>query len=140
MTPRVLQQAALVLAAAREVGDGPVEQMKAIAICLKNRVDAGWYEDIIAAIEDMDRHAAHEPGSYQLDGANRNLQRFAHDIEGVFYQGTMESAGAELQGLEEAKFWCFMQRPIRDEFTKKIIRNQENHPNHASVGPIMFYD
>jgi hypothetical protein len=143
MTPRVLQQAALVLTVAREVGKGPVVQMEAVAIALKNRVNAGWYEDVLDAIEDMDRHSAHEANPARLSGADRDLQRFSHDIEDVWFQGSErmgETSPGDKSGFAEVKFWCWINRPIRDSFRDKIIRDPKNHPNKGQVGPIMFFE
>jgi hypothetical protein len=140
LTPKTLNQAALVLAAAREVGEGSVEQMKAIAICLRNREKAGWADDILGVIELMDETAAHDDQGHVLDGANRELQRLTHDIEQVYYEGGADLPDAEGEGLHDAKYWCFLTRPIRDWFRDQIIRDPENHPNRAQVGPIMFYD
>ena len=140
MTPKTLNQAALILAAAREVGEGPVEQMKGIAICLRNREKAGWAEDILGVIELMDESAAHEPSGFVLDGNNRDLQRFAYDIEQVYYEGLAGLPDGEGEGLHEAKYWCFTSRPVRDWFRDEIIRDPKNHPNRAQIGPIMFFD
>ena len=138
MTPKTLNQAALILAAAREVGEGSVEQMKGIAICLRNREKAGWAEDILGVIESMDEHSAHEPSKHKLD--SRTLQRFTHDIDQVYYEGGADLPDGEGGGLNEAKYWCFMNRPIRGEFTYNIIRDPQNHPNRGQIGPIMFFD
>lgn len=140
MTPRVLSHAALALAAAREVGDGPVEHMKAVAIILRNRWQGGWYDDLMDAVEDIDTHSAHDPREIRLRGDNRTLQKFAFEIENCLYEGMSGLPDQEGGGLNKAKYWCFLDRPLRDRFKTTIIRDKENHPQKGVIGLMLYFD
>jgi hypothetical protein len=134
--------------ASREVGPrGSLEQMKAICYCLRNRVRAGWHEGSwIAAIEHADEVAAHHPEtpSY-FDPNSRSIQRLMSEIDDIFYgQRITNDDEGNGGGLEDSigkqMFWMFLDRPVTEWFVKHIVRDMENHPTHAQMGLMMFFE
>ena len=145
MTMNDLQRAALVLFAAREAGEGAsLEQMKAICYCMRNRVRAGWHDGSwLASIEHADEVAAHDYMTMRLDPANRALQRLTHDIDDICYGTGIETLAGEgdlESSIGEQKFWMFLNRPPSSWFVKHIVKDQKNHPSHAQMGLMMFFE
>lgn len=148
MTLNDLQRAELVLFAAREVGPkGSLEQMKAVCYCIRNRVRAGWHDGRwITVMEKAHEEAAHYTEKSAIDIDSRNLQRLMHDVDDIYYsQNTSgDGDGFGSDGLEHSvgtqKFWMFLDRPATDWFITNVVRDMENHPSHAQMGLMMFFE
>jgi hypothetical protein len=145
VTPNDVAKAALVLYAAREVGPkGSLEEMKAICYCLRNRARAGWNEgDLFSVIESAGEHAAHDPEGSPIDPASRAFQRLTREIDDIYYGDPIKSEhsnGTLEAGIGEQKFWQFLNRPVRVWFVDNIQNDRENHPSHAQMGLMMFYE
>lgn len=152
MTLNDLQRAALVLFAVREAGSGAsVEQMKAICYCIRNRVKAGWFPDWITTLENADETAGNLPGpKAMVDVNSRAFQMLLRDVDDIYFAPTGraddETPGADEETLESAlaksKYWLFLGpgRFVSPWFEENIIHDPENHPSHANMGVMMFFE
>lgn len=149
MTMNDLQQAAVIQFAAREVGDGTVEQMKAVCHCLRNRLAAGWAENIFTIVENATDPwaSAHGPASLgvKLDFTDRRLRELARDIEQILYPlGGMTDDVARICGRQDRDrgpllYWNFINRPTTDWFRDNIARSPQ-HPNRAQFSFLYLYE
>lgn len=149
MTVNDIQRAYLCLFAVREAGPrASADQMKAIAICIRNRVRQGWHEgDWIKVIENADETRANEPIAMHLDANNRDFQILARDIEEIYFSRrdwTREPSLAQMPDLDEAigaaTYWAFINRPLTPWFQSHIVGDPKNHPSKTSFGLMMFYN
>jgi hypothetical protein len=150
MTPNELQRAATVFFAARECGPGAsADTMKMIACVVRNRVRAGWGDGYwLNVIENHDQSSAHDPlPAMPLDLQSRNLQILARDIDEIFYSQSFDLAAHPTEIPEDpaarvgkALYWLFMDRPVRQWFQDRIIRDQKNHPPRTQFGTLMLFD
>jgi hypothetical protein len=137
--------------AAREAGErGSVEQMRAIALCIRQRVRSGWNDaSWLAVMESAGDCAAHEPDyDYRLDPNSRTLQMMLREVDDIYFgqqRHGMESVESN-ETLESSivehniKFWCFLDRPMTEWFKSNIVQDPRNHPNTAHMGLMMFYE
>lgn len=146
MTLNDLQRAAAVLFAAREAGpEGSLDQMRAICHVIRNRVQAQWYEDYLAAVEGSwirrrTEDAAEKQAPLQL--SDRRLATLAKEIEGIVY-GQADDEIAKLCGRQDEKngpllYWCWIDRPATPWFEQNIVRKPEEHRQRAQVGNNMY--
>ena len=157
MTQSDLNKAALVMFATRCAGEGAsLEQQKAIAFCIRNRVKAGWGDGSwLTVMEEAGEYMGNLPGpQVRIDSNSKTLARLMRDVDEIYYgggrfQGGTEEGqlgmGAEVGGdLESAignsKFWLFMREPFNPWFVERIMHDPENHPNHAQMGLMQFFD
>lgn len=149
MTPNDLSRAALVMFAVEHAGPKAcVEEMKAIAYCIRNRVRAGWCDgDWLKVMAAAPEHAAHaEPKRIAVDINSRAVQRFMHDIDSIYYgdmhgdDGTAEASEDLEEAVGEAKFWAYLNRPMLEEFRRNIASDKENHPSRAQMSLMMFFE
>lgn len=151
MTLNEHQRGHLVTFAVREAGDrGSLEQMRAIALCIRNRVRAGWHDGSwMEVIEAADSCSAHEAGQIRIDPNNRNYQRLLNDIDNIFFaqqRHELDGTGGGSPTMEQAivehevKYWCFLNRPMRDWFKEKIVQDPASHPNRVQMGLMMFFE
>lgn len=149
MTLNDIQRAQLAVYAARAAGqDGALEQMKAIAICLRNRVRQGWHDgDWLKVIDHADDVAGNAPGPRVfLDSENRSFQVMIRDIDEIYFNRrdwAKAPSHAAMPSLDEAIgkccYWVFLDRPITKWFTERVIK----HPDHkqgGTMGTMMFYE
>ena len=152
MTIQDLQKSMLFMFAVREAGPGAsVEMMKVIALCIRNRVRAGWHNGSwLENIENAAEYSAHSaPAHSSLDVQNRSVQRFLQAVDDIYFGATSGIAddgtdadtwGAAKAGGESVKYWCHLNRPILDTFKRDIIQDQHNHKERASMGLMLFYE
>jgi hypothetical protein len=150
LTLHDLQRAQLVAVAFDEAGPGgSLEQMRAIAMCIRNRVRQGWYDgDWLEVIENMQSTAAnlarvHVP----LDGNNRSLQRLIADIDEIYFSRrdyVREPSGQKMPDLEEAignaVYWAFINQPFSPWFKIHVLDDPSHHPQKANMGLLFFYE
>ena len=162
MTQNDINRAALALFAAREAGTGgSLEQMKAIAYCMRQRLKQGWHDgQWMTAIEHADEYAANLPGPrVYLDPSTRAFQRMVADVDDIYY-GSRYDAGSRDQGqpkqpvaqnfatvssdLEEALgkscYWAFLGRPYTRWFTENILNRPADHPMRTQMGLMTFFE
>lgn len=151
MTLRDFQLARLAEFCFREVGPrGSLEEMKAIAICLKNRAAKGWHDgNLILVIEHAEDHAAHENTQQtKLNPDSRELQRLLREIEGSYYG---DDVGQPVEGLttvqslteqgHEKLYWCYIDgRVMRPWFKTTILADQQNHKSRTHMGNLLFLE
>lgn len=151
MTMNDLQRAYLTIFAAREAGRrASADQMKAIAMCVRNRVRQGWHDgDWIKVMEHAGEVRANIPAPFlvELDGNDRNLQTLARDIDDIYFSRrdwTRQPSGEEMPSLDEAIgnacYWAFINQPFTSWFEQHILQDPANHPQKTSMGLMMFYD
>lgn len=150
MTYPDVQRAMLAVFAAREVGPrGSLEEMRAIACCLRERVRGGWHDGSwLLTMEYADECAAHPWNmAVKLDPNNRAFQRMLSEVDDIFYgQRGYGVGGDDVAGLEESiaehklKYWCFSNRPVTRWFKEKIAQDAKNHRMMAQMGTMMFYE
>jgi len=153
MTLNDVQRAALALFAARAAGPrGSLEQMKAIALCIRKRVWDGWYDGSwLSVIEHADEVAAHLPPvtPYYLDPNSRIFQRFIVDIDELFHMyrspqkapiGTQTAQQVSIDGnsIGDCCYWMYLGQPIRPWFQQHVLNNQAKH--RAQMGLMMFLE
>jgi hypothetical protein len=153
-----VQRAALALFAAREAGHAAsLDQMKAIAYCVRNRVKAGWHDgQWLTVIE----HSEESAGNLfvtrvMLDPNNRILQRIIADIDDIYYglanfagqnamvptaQRFAPDAGDIETAIGKSCYWCWLNRPFTTWFEKNILRFPESHPMRAQLGLMGFFE
>lgn len=150
MNTNDIQRAALAMFAAREAGPGGCyEQMKAIAICMRNRVRQGWHGgDWLQVIERASENAANLPGVKPiLQAENRDFQRIIRDIDEVYWNRTdwkKEPSRDPMPSLDEALgnacYWAFLNQPMTPWFREHVLDDPENHPQKTNMGLMMFYE
>ena len=150
MTQSDLYKAALAMFAARAAGEkGSLEQQKAIAYCIRNRVKAGWNDgNWLAVIEDADDFMGNLPGPrVRLDANGRAFVRLLRDIDEIYYGGQRfagQTGNEEGDSLESAvgnaKFWLFLSQPFNPWFVEHIIHAPDSHPNRGQMGLMQFFD
>jgi hypothetical protein len=157
-----LQRGALVLYAARAAGPfGSLEQMKAIAYCMRNRVKAGWFDGqwltVIEHATEADANMLTSPVT--LDPGSRVLQRLVADIDDIYYGGRQDHRegmrnkalpavaqrfspeGGDLEeAIGKSCYWLRVNEPIRPWFKAQIMDHPEEHPNRANMGLIAFFE
>jgi hypothetical protein len=160
LTLNDVQRAQLALFAARAAGQGAsLEQMKAIAYCIRNRVKAGWWDGqwltVMEHAGEIEANELDEP--WYLDLNNRALQRLVADIDEIYYGGRtaggarVEQApmvaqryAAESTDLEEAigksVYWAWLNRPFTTWFRENVLEQSHNHPNRAQMGMMVFFE
>ena len=157
MTLNDINRAALALFAAREAGpEGSLEEMKAIALCIRNRVRAGW-GDWIDVMEHAQEYAANpERERFALDMNRRAVQRMIADVDDLYYgaqanvtgQGGKEptaqrfatEATSTEEALEKCLYWADCKREFTAWFKENILRNQQEHRTAAQMGIMMFFE
>jgi hypothetical protein len=161
MTPNDVNRAQLAITAARLAGEGAaLEQMKAIAYCLRNQVRAGWHDgEWLRVLEHAEDGDGNLPGPrVYLDPANRALQRLISDIDDIYYGGNRQigkPAGelrvpsaqrfaAEGGDLEEALgkccYWCAINKPYKPWFVENILDRPDEHIARPQMGLMMFFE
>lgn len=150
MTLADAQRAMLALYAVREAGPrGSLEEMRAVACCIRERVRAGWHDGSWMSVLE---HAHLESGNtveepMRVDPNSRTLQRMLSEVDDIYYAQarhhteqddglTVEASIAE----HKLKYWCFLNRPMRAWFVDNIVRDPKNHPNRGQMGNMMFYE
>lgn len=150
MTQRDIDRAHLALFAAREAGPrGTLEQMQAIAMCMRNRVRQGWHDgEWMKVLENADDYRAHDPGPhFPLDADNRSFQRLIRDIDEIYFSRRdwdKEPSYDKMPSLDEAMgkccYWAFIDgRPFRPWFEANIIKSRI-HTQKAQMGLMLFYE
>ena len=139
MTLNDIQRAAVVLFAAREAGsEGSLDQMRAVCHVIRNRVQAQWHEDYLAAVE-----AADQPRNVTTLRLNdRKLGMLAKEIDAIFY-GSDDGEIARLCGRQDKErgpllYWYFIDRTVTDWFRRNIIAKPQEHRQRAQVGNNMY--
>ena len=165
MTLNDLQRAALALFAVRAAGQGgSLEQMKAIAYCIRNRVKAGWFDgQWVTVIEHAEESAANlSNGAHFLDLNNRALQRLVADIDDIYYGGRGQDVsfggrveqgkapmpaqrytaeGGDLEGsLGKSCYWCWINQPFTPWFQTNILDDPDNHNCRVQMGLMAFFE
>jgi hypothetical protein len=160
LTLNDVQRAALALFAAREAGEfGSLEQMKAIAYCVRNRVKSGWHDgQWLTVLERSEEAAANMPlPRVVLDPSNRVLQRLIADIDDIYYglsagdpnriknmiptaQRFTVDGGTLEQSLQMSCHWCWLNQPITPWFQANILDQQEHHPHRVQMGLMAFFE
>lgn len=161
MTFNDVQRAQLALFSARAAGPGAsLEQMKAIAYCVRNRVKAGWWDGqwltVMEHAGETEGNTAFEP--WYLDANDRALQRLVADIDEIYYGGrpgagarveetrTMPAQRFAAEGgeLEEALgkcfYWAWLNRPFATWFRQNVLERPDNHSLRAQMGMMAFFE
>lgn len=146
-----LQRGYLAIFAAREAGPrASSDQMKAIAMCMRNRVRQGWENgDWLKVIQRAESTRANLGGGMriELDIDDRDLQRFIREIDEIYFSRhdwTKEPSGDPMPSLDEAignaVFWAFINRPFTPWFEQNVLRDPEHHKMKTTMGLMMFYE
>lgn len=150
MTQHDINRAALAMYAARAAGPrGSLEQMKAIAFCLRNRVRQGWDEgDWLKVVENADEYLANPAGPLaKLDPDNRSFQRLIRDVDEIYFSRRdfqKDPSGDQMPSLEEAigkaTYWAFIDQPFQPWFLANIVQHPEDHHQKAQMGVMLFFE
>lgn len=149
MTLNDIQRAQLAVYSIKAAGQGAsLEQMKAIAICIRNRVRQSWHDgDWLKNIEHADEVAAHLPGPrVLLDPDSRSFQVMIRDIDEIYFSRRdweKSPSHAAMPSLDEAIgrccYWAFLNRPFTPWFTEHIIHHDE-HKQRGTMGTMIFFE
>lgn len=150
MTLNDLQRAHLALFSAREAGPGAsAEQMKAIAMCIRNRVRQGWHDgDWMKNIEHAQEYRAHDDAQLViLDADDRSFQRLIRDVDEIYFSRRdwdKDPSHDAMPSLDEAIgkccFWMFLGRQVRPWFQTHIIGNPASHVQRTQMGLMLFFE
>jgi len=150
MTIGDVQRAYLAIFAAREAGlNASADQMKAIAMCIRNRVRQGWENgDWIRVMErSCDTRANLGRPLAEIDVSDRDFQIMARDVDEIYFSRRdwqKEPSRQSMPDLDEAignaVFWGFIDYPFTTWFTEKVIKDQKNHPQKSGMGVMLFYE
>jgi hypothetical protein len=159
-----IQRAELALFSARAAGAGAsLEQMKAVAYCVRNRVKQGWHDgQWLTVMEHAEEAAANLPGPrVVLEPSNRALQRLIADVDDIYYGSGRQGAGNREQGtgsriltaqsfapygggleeaLEKSCYWAWVNQPFTSWFREHILDEPNGHPMRAQMGLMAFYE
>lgn len=161
MTLNDVQRAELALFSARAAGPGAsLEQMKAIAYCVRNRVKQGWHDGHwLTVMERADEAAANLPEARTLlDPASRALQRLIADVDDIYYgaqgsdtrdrgpgkrfpnaQAFAVNSGSTEEALNECCYWAWVNKPFTAWFRENVLDRPAEHPNPATMGLMAFF-
>jgi hypothetical protein len=73
---------------------------------------------------------------WSLDPNDRLLQLIVRDIDDI-HMGLSQDDTKRV--VQDALYFQFIDQPPRAWFVENIVRNAENHPRIAQVGPIAFF-
>ena len=149
MTLSDFQRAMLAAFAARESGIGAsLEEMKAIAYCVRNRVRQGWHGgNWLANLENADQYRGNLKGPHiPIDADSRPVQRLVREIDDIYF-GLRESTNspqAQTNGIEDSIgkccYWLRANEPFSPWFVEKIIHDPDHHPLRMQMGTLYFYE
>lgn len=113
---------------------GDVEEMSAIALVVRNRVEAGWHGgDWLAVLEDAPARRYRDfPRARALDLREWSVKQFFGRVDDI-YSGDFadeHTAGALYYGQ--------MHAITNPWFLDNIARNSTNHPRIAQIGLLSF--
>jgi hypothetical protein len=151
MTQNDFTRAQLAAFCIREAGpDAPVEHMKAIALCMRNRVRQGWHGgEWLENIDQAGQYAAHSPGlRVYLDMKNRSQSRLVREIDEIFFsrpsdEWSAESAGESIsleESVRKSVYWAFTNRAFTDWFKSQILYKAEEHRQGTQIGLMMLFE
>jgi hypothetical protein len=129
--------------------NAPVDHMKAIALCMRNRARAGWHDgDWLENMFHADRYSAHDPGPrVRFELGDRSQSRLIREVDEIFFSRSNEdnpkSSGDSIsfeEAVGKSCYWLFVNRPVREWFKSTIIRDPENHRQGASLGLMMLFE
>lgn len=150
MTLHDIQRAQLACFAVQESGPrGSLDQMKAIAFCIRNRVRQGWYDgDWLRVLEHADEVRGNDPWPrIPLNGDDRSFQRLIADIDEIYFSRrdwVKDPSNTRMPDMEEAIgnacYWLFIHRPATAWFQENILAQPGNHPQHAGMGVMLFFE
>ena len=149
-------KAQLATTAWRDGGHEGINGASAVALVIRNRVRAGWFNgDWLAVLSHHQDYAAvHNPYSHELpDPRNYGFGRLLQEIDGIF-SGTREddilTPNQTLMGpvvtfdnqpaRPVALYYGQLDDPnLREWFLESISRNTDSHRLIASVGSLSFF-
>lgn len=148
-TMNEFQRDVLALFAAKEAGPGAsADQMKAIAMCIRNRVRQGWHGgDWMQIMEHHNDVRGNDEFEWaELSIEDRNLQILVRDIDEIFFSRRdweKDPSRERMPGLDEgigdATYWAFINYPFTEWFRAHILHDHQNHKLKAQMGLMVFY-
>lgn len=142
MTFNQFERALLVKFAHDEaVHTGSLASMKAVCYVIRNRVRAGWFDgswtnNLQSAWEVAGNDRPFD-GPPKLDVQNRLFQLLLRDIDDIFFAASEDETQIV---VGECLYYHFIDRPVREWFVERVIRETEAHPRRAHVGSIVLYE
>jgi hypothetical protein len=136
MTPDVFIKGQLAALAIREGAlHGGVNNIVAVAMVMRNRANAGWYggEWMEILQNATERAGTRSYASGAINLRDPSVRQFLQRIDDI-YDGSEDvdlSAGA--------LFYCELHRVDGEWFKQNILKNREDHPMVATVGPVTFF-
>lgn len=122
---------------------GAVHNMVAVAMVMRNRVNAGWYGgewmDVISQAADRagTTYQADEiqerPGTPQINLRNAAVRQLLQRIDDI-YDGSEDE-----DPTDGALFYCELNRVDREWFKANVLRDREEHPLVYTCGPVAFF-
>jgi hypothetical protein len=164
LTLKDIERAELAIFAARAAGQGAtVDQMKAIACCIRNRVRQGWHDSSwLKVMEHAWEYEGNLPTSpVRIDPENSSFLRWLRDADEVYFGYTSENSighmarqreklgGAQAikpqasgieEALQRAVYWAFIDRPFTVWFQHNVLHGPDAHRDVGNLGTLFFYE
>ena len=121
---------------------GSLDCIKAICYVMRNRVAAGWNTGSGSVLAIINNHAVcdgnegSEAWTTEPDLEDRLLQVIVRDIDDI-YLGTSDDQTRKAVG--DAVYYHFVDKPLRDWFTERILRDSTNHPGIATIHTMRLF-
>jgi hypothetical protein len=140
MTIDQLQRAQLLLFAHQEAAaTGSLAAMKAVCFIIRNRVRKAWHDgNWIEVIEHADEVAGNDATPRPaLDVYSRAFQMLMQAVDDIYYSSASDDVE---KVVNEALYYQFVDRPMREWFTEHIIREPTNHARIAHIGTMVLFN
>ena len=113
---------------------GGVNNMAAVAMVMRNRAQAGWFgEDWMQILEHAAlREGTHYP-SVSVNLHDPSVRQFLQRIDDIF------DGSEDVDLTDSALFYCELHRIDSGWFKQDVLKNREEHPMAATVGPVTFF-
>jgi hypothetical protein len=127
-------------AVAEALHHGGTQGMLAIAQVLKNRFDAGWgdWYNIVETAGDYRGTIVDPPKLDPRDLAFRELLRRIDDV----YHGVADDSIVNIpgeNGTQRSLYYAELHNINRPWFRENVLRDLQDHPRLATVGPLTFF-
>jgi hypothetical protein len=113
---------------------GGSDNMVSVAFVMKNRVEAGWYGgDWMPVLEQAKERAGTTYPTIAVNLRDPSIRQLLQRIDDI-YDGS-----EDFDLTDKALFYCELHRVDGQWFKQNVLKNREEHPMVATVGPVTFF-